>query len=528
MVMETPSPQCVGREFVRQYYTLLHEAPVHLHRFYSHNSCFVHGGVEKPGEEQPPVMGQADIHKKIMSLNFRDCHAKIRQVDSQATVGNAVVVQVTGELSNNGEPMRRFMQTFVLAPQSPKKYYVHNDIFRYQDEVFHDNDSDDAEVAEEAGGMQLLELGDNSFCNSEQDVVENGQQVDSGTQESSTSFYDQPPPLSNGSSHVEDVDEAVGVPEEGKDVEEKLELEDEKFDEKVDLKTSPGPTSAAIAQSPATTTPVTASTITETPHEDEEEPQVEAKPFSWAAMASKNTMSGSAPPPVSSPTVKSQQTRPEPKPDPSLAAAAPQPQRAPRTFNDEGPDSFRQAREQRGNEQRGERTSMSRDDGDNDSISGRRGSRFPDSHQLFVGNLPHNISEKELKSFFEQYGKVMELRINTKSGGGKLPNFGFVVFDSPQPVQDILRIKQTQPIKYNGEHRLNVEEKKPRGDGGRMGGGGGRGGSARGGGMGRGSSGFGAPGRGNMRSGGGGMGRGDNRGGFANTRGGLPMGGGRR
>ena len=50
--------------------------------------------------------------------------------------------QVTGELSNNGQPMRRFMQTFVLAPQSPKKYYVHNDIFRYQDEVFHDNDTD--------------------------------------------------------------------------------------------------------------------------------------------------------------------------------------------------------------------------------------------------------------------------------------------------------------------------------------------------------------------------------------------------
>ena len=85
-------------------------------------------------------------------LNFRDCHAKIRQVDSHETLANGVVVQVSeasnryfcnlhfyekvsGELSNNGEPMRRFMQTFVLAPQSPKKYYVHNDIFRYQDEV---------------------------------------------------------------------------------------------------------------------------------------------------------------------------------------------------------------------------------------------------------------------------------------------------------------------------------------------------------------------------------------------------------
>lgn len=33
MVMETPGPQEVGREFVRQYYTMLHEAPLHLHRF---------------------------------------------------------------------------------------------------------------------------------------------------------------------------------------------------------------------------------------------------------------------------------------------------------------------------------------------------------------------------------------------------------------------------------------------------------------------------------------------------------------
>ena len=47
--------------------------------------------------------------------------------------------------------MRRFMQTFVLAPQSPKKYYVHNDIFRYQDEVFHDNDAEPETQEENAG-----------------------------------------------------------------------------------------------------------------------------------------------------------------------------------------------------------------------------------------------------------------------------------------------------------------------------------------------------------------------------------------
>ena len=41
---------------------------------------------------------------------------------------------MTGELSTAGKPMRAFVQTFVLAPESPKKYYVRNDFFRYQDD----------------------------------------------------------------------------------------------------------------------------------------------------------------------------------------------------------------------------------------------------------------------------------------------------------------------------------------------------------------------------------------------------------
>lgn len=44
MVMETPSAQCVGREFVRQYYTLLHEAPDYLHRYvltFHYTTCII-------------------------------------------------------------------------------------------------------------------------------------------------------------------------------------------------------------------------------------------------------------------------------------------------------------------------------------------------------------------------------------------------------------------------------------------------------------------------------------------------------
>ncbi|XP_052900537.1 RNA-binding protein FUS [Anopheles moucheti] len=144
MVMDAqPSPQNVGREFVRQYYTLLNKAPDFLHRFYNSSSSFVHGGLDAKSQDATLVIGQKQIQNKIQQLNFRDCHAKISQVDSQATLGNGVVVQVTGELSNDGQPMRRFTQTFVLAAQSPKKYYVHNDIFRYQD-VYSDDDMDDA------------------------------------------------------------------------------------------------------------------------------------------------------------------------------------------------------------------------------------------------------------------------------------------------------------------------------------------------------------------------------------------------
>ncbi len=33
-------------------------------------------------------------------------------------------------------------------------------------------------------------------------------------------------------------------------------------------------------------------------------------------------------------------------------------------------------------------------------MDSRRVVRYPDSHQLFVGNLPHDIDESELKDFF--------------------------------------------------------------------------------------------------------------------------------
>jgi len=67
----------VGLEFVRQYYTVLNQGPLYLHRFYSEDSSFVHG---VNARDSKVVYGQQEIHKRIQALNFHNCHAKIKQV----------------------------------------------------------------------------------------------------------------------------------------------------------------------------------------------------------------------------------------------------------------------------------------------------------------------------------------------------------------------------------------------------------------------------------------------------------------
>jgi hypothetical protein len=67
---------------------------------------------------------------------------RVTNVDSQ-TSGENIVVQVIGEISNKAQPHRKFVQTFVLAPQT-NGYFVLNDIFRTM------ADEDDPEAVQPA------------------------------------------------------------------------------------------------------------------------------------------------------------------------------------------------------------------------------------------------------------------------------------------------------------------------------------------------------------------------------------------
>jgi cold-inducible RNA-binding protein len=103
--------------------------------------------------------------------------------------------------------------------------------------------------------------------------------------------------------------------------------------------------------------------------------------------------------------------------------------------------------------------------------------------KLFVGNLPFNATEDELRSLFGPYGEVQEVRIMTDRDTGKPRGFAFV-----EMVQDEDATKAIDGL--NGKElegralTVNEARPKPERSGGfrPSGGGGGFGGKRRGGG----------------------------------------------
>ncbi|KAI0300151.1 hypothetical protein B0F90DRAFT_1810499 [Multifurca ochricompacta] len=136
-------PSEVGWQFVPQYYTFVNKSPHRLHCFYNKTSTFIHG---TEGEDGTPCYGQQEIHNKITSIGFEDCKVFIHSVDAQSSANGGIIIQVIGEMSNRGEPWRKFVQTFFLAEQ-PNGYFVLNDIFRFLKEETVESDDGEPEQA---------------------------------------------------------------------------------------------------------------------------------------------------------------------------------------------------------------------------------------------------------------------------------------------------------------------------------------------------------------------------------------------
>ena len=51
-------------------------------------------------------------------------------------------------------------------------------------------------------------------------------------------------------------------------------------------------------------------------------------------------------------------------------------------------------------------------------------------NKVYVANLPYNTTDEELREFFNQYGKIIDLIIITDRASGRSKGFGFITFSS--------------------------------------------------------------------------------------------------
>jgi RNA recognition motif-containing protein len=100
----------------------------------------------------------------------------------------------------------------------------------------------------------------------------------------------------------------------------------------------------------------------------------------------------------------------------------------------------------------------------------KRHAGFEDSvsMKLYVGNLPYNTSEDDLRSLFSTYGAVSSVAIITDRDTGRSKGFGFVEFGNDDEARNAISALSGQ--EYGGR-ALTVNEARPK----TQGGGGGRG-----------------------------------------------------
>lgn len=67
--------------------------------------------------------------------------------------------------------------------------------------------------------------------------------------------------------------------------------------------------------------------------------------------------------------------------------------------------------------------------------------------RLFVGNLPYNVTEAELREYFSAAGPVSYLSLPTDRESGQLRGFAFVEFNDPAQADDAIRRFNNQSFK---------------------------------------------------------------------------------
>jgi len=84
------------------------------------------------------------------------------------------------------------------------------------------------------------------------------------------------------------------------------------------------------------------------------------------------------------------------------------------------------------------------------------------SKRIYVGNLPFNATEDDVRSLFSQYGNVIDVHLVNDRETGRPRGFGFVEMENADADKAVAALDQAD---FNGRS-LRVNEARPREGGG--------------------------------------------------------------
>lgn len=86
---------------------------------------------------------------------------------------------------------------------------------------------------------------------------------------------------------------------------------------------------------------------------------------------------------------------------------------------------------------------------------------------IYVGNLSFDVTEEDLRSAFEAFGKVETINLIKDRDSGRPKGFGFVEMPSGEEATKAIEALNSQELKGRA---MNVNEARPKPEGGRGGG----------------------------------------------------------
>ena len=331
-------------------------------------------------------------------MEFKDTKVRVTNVDSQGSDAN-IVIQVIGEISNQGQPHKRFVQTFVLAEQT-NGYFVLNDIFRYLAEEHEEEEELPQESTVTANGVHepapTAAVSDNGslnrgeeLANSEENLnkvdhkVEEAAQEEASIEEAAPAAPTEQVPEETEQPQAEEAPAAVA--EEASTKESEAPASEQPVESE-----KPKPSAPAAAQSAAKAAPVAMPAG----------PPKPAAPRTWASLAA--SAHKVATPVVAAPAAQQVPTQPKSAASTQLAAAAPTQASAP-------------ARDQSPATSQGETAGWQ-------SVTGHKKEQSraqnqgpaPDADQkrAYIKNVYSQVEEGALRAALTKYGEIEYLDIS--------------------------------------------------------------------------------------------------------------------